>query len=207
MPVPPVAILYTTCNDFDPVAFATCLSQSYPTFEVLVCDDSDQPDQVREGVRRVLSETGIHPPVTILRRFDRRGFKAGNMNNALRLHGDRFKHFAVSDADEMLPDNFLEACVSKISTQPDLGFVQCAHAARAADASPFAMKHGVAIAGHWRHFVPARERFGLLPFYGHGALICTDAWRAVGGFPEIVSEDLALTVLLRRAGLPGNVPS
>jgi cellulose synthase/poly-beta-1,6-N-acetylglucosamine synthase-like glycosyltransferase len=119
------------------------------------------------------------------------------------LHGDRFAYFAVADADEILPSEFLSICVSRLSQRPGVGFAQCAHAARESGASEFAARHGLAIAGHWRHFVPAREWYGLLPFYGHGAVIRMDAWREVGGFPEIVSEDMALTIQLRRAGFHG----
>ena len=39
--------------------------------------------------------------------------------------------------------------------------------------------------------------------YGHGALLRRGALKAVGGFPEIVSEDIALTLRLRRLGIGG----
>ena len=50
----------------------------------------------------------------LARRITRRGFKAGNMNNALALHGGHFAYFAVADADEMLPAEFLSVCISRM---------------------------------------------------------------------------------------------
>jgi cellulose synthase/poly-beta-1,6-N-acetylglucosamine synthase-like glycosyltransferase len=200
---PAVAILYTTCNDFDTTAFATCLRQSYDNYEVLVCDDGNESEKIDKEIKEVLKKAGHHPQVTIVRRSNRRGFKAGNMNNTLKIHGDRFKYFAVADADEILPENFLSQCISRMCQDPNICFAQCAHAARICGATEFAAKHSIAIAGHWRHFVPARQHFGLMPFYGHGAVIRMEAWRRVGGFPEIVSEDIALTVLFYREGYRG----
>ena len=37
----------------------------------------------------------------------------------------------------------------------------------------------------------------------HGALLSVQAWREVGGFPEIVTEDLAFSMRLRVAGWRG----
>jgi cellulose synthase/poly-beta-1,6-N-acetylglucosamine synthase-like glycosyltransferase len=200
---PRAVILYTTCNDFDPVAFKTCLSQSYDNYEVLVCDDSDKAEYVYESVNSILADMVNHPPVTIVHRTDRTGFKAGNMNNALKAHGNRFQYFAVADADEILPTSFLSKCISLMVQDPDIGFAQCAHSARSTGATDFASRHSIAIAGHWRHFVPVREHYGFLSFYGHGAVIRTEAWRKAGGFPEIVSEDLAFTFILREKGYRG----
>ena len=40
-------------------------------------------------------------------------------------------------------------------------------------------------------------------FHGHGALIRMSAWRAVGGFPEVVAEDLAFSTRMRECGYYG----
>jgi membrane glycosyltransferase len=40
-------------------------------------------------------------------------------------------------------------------------------------------------------------------FYGHGALIRRDVWEKAGGFPEIVSEDLAFSTRIRQMGYRG----
>jgi len=40
-------------------------------------------------------------------------------------------------------------------------------------------------------------------FYGHGALISTKVWEAIGGFPEIVTEDLAFSARVREYGYYG----
>jgi cellulose synthase/poly-beta-1,6-N-acetylglucosamine synthase-like glycosyltransferase len=170
---------------------------------VLVCDDGNNPENLDKSVKNILQAARNHPPVAILHRPKREGFKAGNINNALRLHGRRFEFFAVADADEILPEDFLSQCVSRMSLDQTVGFAQCAHVSRTLGATEFATKHNIAVAGHWRHFVPARESYGLLPFYGHGAVVRMKAWQQVGGFPEIVSEDLGLTFLLYQQGYRG----
>jgi hypothetical protein len=56
---------------------------------------------------------------------------------------------------------------------------------------------------HYRYYVRPRAQSGFLMFYGHGALLRTEAWHAVGGFPEIATEDLAFTARLRECGFRG----
>jgi hypothetical protein len=43
----------------------------------------------------------------------------------------------------------------------------------------------------------------MVVFYGHGAVIRRDVWDQVGGFPEIVSEDLAFATRIRQYGYRG----
>src|SRR5690606_39555705 len=46
----------------------------------------------------------------------------------------------------------------------------------------------------------ARAVLGLVDFFGRGAMLDVAALREVGGFPEVVMEDTALTVELERRG-------
>jgi len=62
---------------------------------------------------------------------------------------------------------------------------------------------GIGIDIHWKWYQPLRNKYGFVMFLGHGALIRRSAWAVVGGFPEIVSEDLAFAIALRERGYHG----
>ena len=95
---PPVAVLYTTCNDFVEASAASCLAQDYPAFTVYLLDDSCDP----AWRARVDAFAAAHPGrARVIRRGDRRGFKAGNLNHALARLDEPL--FALADADELLP--------------------------------------------------------------------------------------------------------
>jgi len=51
--------------------------------------------------------------------------------------------------------------------------------------------------------MPQRNRYGFVMFLGHGAVIRKSAWEWAGGFPEIVSEDLAFATRIREHGYRG----
>ena len=80
---PDVAILYTTCNDFLESSVISCLHQDYSNYKVYILDDSNDPDYIEtiDSFGRKHSER-----VQIIRRKDREGFKAGNMNHALEQY-------------------------------------------------------------------------------------------------------------------------
>ena len=56
---------------------------------------------------------------------------------------------------------------------------------------------------HWKWYQALRNKFGFVMFLGHGAILRTRCWHKVGGFPELVSEDLAYAIALREHGYHG----
>ncbi|MBK6781199.1 MAG: hypothetical protein IPG75_16920 [Gemmatimonadetes bacterium] len=58
---------------------------------------------------------------------------------------------------------------------------------------------------HWRWYHPLRNRYGFVMLLGHGAVVRREVWEEVGGFPEIVSEDLAFSLRARQHGWHGGV--
>ena len=67
----------------------------------------------------------------------------------------------------------------------------------------YGQQTGDAVDPHWNYFLPARNWFGFVYSYGHGVLLRTQALITVGGFPEVLSEDIALSTRLREAGYQG----
>lgn len=197
---PPVAVLYTTCNDFVEQSALSCVRQDYPDFTVYVLDDSSDP-LFRARVDRFAA---AHPDrVRVVRRGDRRGFKAGNLNHALG-RAAREPLFALADADEILPQDFLARTVPLLLAEERRGFVQASHRCNPETGGSFARALGPGIDTHWRWYQPLRNRFGFVMLLGHGALVRRAAWEEVGGFPEIVSEDLGFALRLREKGWRGH---
>lgn len=193
-----VAILYTTCDDFCREACETLICQDYPHCDVFVLDDSSTT-----GSRTIDAWIEKHnPQVRVVRRSDRCGHKAGNLNNWLDLHGDprRYPFVLVVDADEKLPRAFVKDLLGDLREED--AFVQACHKGTAQLETFFQRVLHPQVESIWRYSVPAR----LIPTaLGHGVLYRTDALRAVGGFPEMVSEDLALTIRFAEQGKFGRI--
>ncbi len=200
VPAPAVAILYTTCNDFVERSAESCVAQSYPAFTVYLLDDGTEP----EHRARVDAFAARHPErVRVVRRESRRGYKAGNLNHALRTAAIAEPLFALVDADEVLPPDFLQRMVPRLLVDDACGFVQANHRCIASRPGTLADAMGVGIDIHWRWYQPLRNRYGFVMLLGHGALLRRAAWEEAGGFPEIVSEDLGFALRVREHGWRG----
>jgi cellulose synthase/poly-beta-1,6-N-acetylglucosamine synthase-like glycosyltransferase len=197
---PPVALLYTTCNDFVEQSLLSCLRQDYANFKLYILDDSSDPDYKRQ-VDRFAAR---HPEqVRVVRRADRRGFKAGNLNHGLTRAAITEPYFALVDADEILPRNFLSRLVPRMLAEPQCGFIQANHKSNPVNESKLARAMGPGIDSHWKWYQPLRNRYGFVMLLGHGALVRRQAWVEAGGFPELVSEDLAFALACREQGWHG----
>ena len=121
---PAVAILYTTYNDFIEESVVSCVNQDYPNFTVYILDDSTHA----EYQAKVDAFASQYPErVKVIRRSDRVAFKAGNMNHGLRHFATEEPYFAIADADEILPADFLTKLVPVMEADPKCGFVQANH--------------------------------------------------------------------------------
>lgn len=197
---PPVAVLYTTCNDFVEESAASCVAQDYPDFVVYLLDDSTEPEY-RARVDAFVARHGAR--VRLVRRGSRTGYKAGNLNHALTHVATREPLFALVDADEVLPPDFLTRMVPLLLADESRGFVQANHQCTPREPGSLAHAMGVGIDIHWRWYQPLRNRYGFVMLLGHGAVLRRSAWEAIGGFPEIVSEDLAFALRIRERGWRG----
>lgn len=199
------AILYLTCDDFQAHACASCLQQNYPRelFRVLICDDSSTTEY-KQLIDRFVLDHGLIEP---LRRNSREGYKAGNLNHALRnsvLNEEEW--VVIADADQVFPDDFLTRLAGIVWNLPkEVAFVQGGH-------DPFHEKDGgtlfqeilgTEIPMFYDRDLGVRGQFGFVPFLGHGAAVRKKAWEQVGGFREVVSEDYAFSLQVSGAGLTG----
>jgi cellulose synthase/poly-beta-1,6-N-acetylglucosamine synthase-like glycosyltransferase len=195
---PPVALLYTTCNDFAEESVLSCVNQIYPAYTVYLLDDSSN----EESKKQVDEFASRYPAlVKVIRRSSRHAFKAGNLNHALNLINE--KYFAIADADEILPTDFLAKTVPVLEADENCGFVQANHRANPDNKSKLSRSLGAGIDIHWKWYQPLRNDYGFVMFLGHGAVLRRECWEKIGGFPEIVSEDLGFAIRARELGYRG----
>lgn len=122
--LPAVSVLLPVYNEslvVERLIDAVC-SFDYPVekLEVLVLDDST--DETTElAAARVAAHAARGLRISLLRRPDRTGYKAGNLRNGIRVAKGEF--LAIFDADFIPPENFLLKTIPCFS-DPNIGFLQ-----------------------------------------------------------------------------------
>ena len=194
--VPPgnITYMYLTYNDFSMDSFQTLMKAARPEDMVFIVDDSTDPES-RWQVDRAAELYRCR----VIRRGTRSGFKAGAINNAMRIVNTEF--VSIIDADETVPDNFAQSALPYF-TEDDVAFVQVSHHSCNRSTS-WERNMGYGVDLHWKIYQPYRNRYGVVNFLGHGAIMRVDSVREVGGFPEMVAEDIALTSELYIRGKRG----
>lgn len=193
-----VAILYTTCDDFDPYACQSCLKQTHSNTRLVICDDSSE-----ESEKRAIDNWARQndPSIKIVRRPDRKGFKAGNLNYAIENFVTE-EYVVVCDADEVIPFDFVDSLLPHFYNE-NIGFVQARHRSRAFPKTWFERVLGPSIDIFYEWCLPWRNRYGFVACFGHGFIMKRKVWKLVGGFPEIVSEDIGFAVRALAIGFQG----
>ena len=198
-PIGKVALLYLTCNDFNPSACLTLLDQEGIEFDVFVLDDSTEISE-----KKRIDDWAVIRGIRVIRRSSRAGYKGGNVNYWLAHLGDPavYPYVLLVDADEHIPVDFTQRLLECL-TSGQYAFAQGCHLGTAELCTPFQVLLHPQVECEWLHQVPARNLSGTPPMLGHGVLLRTESLIAVGGFPNLVSEDLGLTILLAEKGLTG----
>ncbi|MFH1777332.1 MAG: glycosyltransferase [Candidatus Omnitrophota bacterium] len=197
---PPVALLYVTYNDFRADAVLSCINQDYDNSHAFILDDSTDS----KYINNIDKFAGKYAKkVTVIRREKREAFKAGNINHALKLIAVQYDYFAISDSDSILPPDFISKLLPYFSINKKIGFVQAMNKINPDQKSYLAKAMGFNLELHYKRYILPREKYGFVMFHGHGALIRTNVWQEVDGFPEIVSEDLGFSTRMRKNGYTG----
>ena len=199
---PSVVIFYLTCDDFSTECCASCFEQDYQTAKLYICDDSTK----EESKQKVDFFYSQHPESTLIRREERIGFKAGNINNAIRSLKTEVDWVLLVDADQTLPKNYLSNLIRYLPENTNtIAFVQGAHkATEPPDNSFFQQAFAPEVAFFYSRDLSARPKYGFIPLLGHGAIINRTAWGQVGGIPEVVSEDFGFAMQCLSKGLRGH---
>ncbi len=192
-----VLLLYCTCNDFDEESLVRSMRQNYKNFETVILDDSSQ-----EEYRRAIDRFAAEYDVRVVRRQDRNGFKAGNINHFLQSEDAKncgYRYAVILDSDEIIPSNFITECLKYFVTYDNVGIVQANHVATR-NRNFFMKLFHIGVNSHWPTYQTMKNRYGFSSMLGHGAMIRRDCYEAAGGFPNLVAEDLCLSIELRNIG-------
>jgi cellulose synthase/poly-beta-1,6-N-acetylglucosamine synthase-like glycosyltransferase len=167
--------------------------------EIQVLDDST--DETRALVRRKvesLREGGLD--VVYIHRVDRTGYKAGALDNGLKVAKGEL--VAIFDADFLPQQDFLRAVVPHFMADPKVGMVQArwGHLNRAH--SMLTRVQALMLDGH--HLVENRARMAagwLFNFSGTGGMWRKEAIAGAGGWQhDTLTEDLDLSYRAQLAG-------
>lgn len=176
-------------------------AMAYPRHRVQVLDDST--DGTKEIVdAAVLRWRARGVQIDVVRRPDRRGFKAGALGVGLEL--SEHPYVAVFDADFVPPRDFLRRAVPLLEADSKLACLQGRWAHLNAEESWITKAQSVGIDGHFAIEQGARAWNGLLMNFNGTAGI----WRkaaiedpAVGGWSaDTLTEDLDLSYRAQLAG-------
>ena len=188
---PKIAILYTTCDDFNSESCQSCCDQVNSDIQVYICDDS----QTTKYKKQVDEFCDKYPSCQLVRRNSLKGFKAGNLNHTIQYKVTE-EWILLVDADQYLPKDYLVNLTKYIPEEDTrVAFIQSANDASSfRPTSHFQKMLEPEIAMFYKRSLSVRQRFGFVPMLGHGALVRRSSWEDVGGFPEIVSEDFAFAL-------------
>lgn len=187
-----VVAVYCTYNDFNAASLEACMHQDYPNTSYVILDDSTDPEYIRT-IDNFAKEKGIE----VVRRTDRSGFKAGNLNHYLQKAD--FDYFVILDSDEMIPDNFITRSLDYFAHYDNVGIVQANHVATR-NRNKFMRLFAIGVDSHWPTYQTVKHYHGFLSLLGHGALISRECYEAAGGFPHLVAEDLCMSIEARNKG-------
>jgi len=187
-----VVAVYCTYNDFSADSLAACMHQDYPNVEFVILDDSTE----QEYKERIDQFAEVHD-VKVVRRTDKSGFKAGNLNNYLSKADYDF--FIILDSDEVIPTNFVTRSLDYFAEYPNAGIVQANHVATR-NRNRFMRIFAIGVDSHWPTYQTVKHHHGFLSLLGHGAMISHECYTAAGGFPHLVAEDLCMSIEARNKG-------
>ncbi len=189
-----VLLVYCTCNDFEEKALSYSITQDYKNYDIVILDDSSD----KEYIERV-DKFALKNNIKVVRRKNRIGFKAGNINNYLLSNECKekgYKYFVILDSDEIVPNNFIVECLKYFKHFDNVGVVQCTHIA--SNNRNFFMKlFHIGVNSHWNCYQTMKNKYGFSSLLGHGAMVEYESYVKVNGFPEMVAEDLCLSIEMK----------
>jgi cellulose synthase/poly-beta-1,6-N-acetylglucosamine synthase-like glycosyltransferase len=167
-------------------------------YVVQLVDDSTDPNLVTR-LHALCDEMGVR----FQHRPERRGFKGGALNDALKAIEPAPDLVAIVDSDYVVDPEFLRIAVQPFKDS-GVGFVQAPQAYRNALSGTFARWYALADAYFYQVIQPVRARVQSLIFCGTMGLVRVAALRSAGGWSEIcVTEDAELSLRMLSKGWRG----
>lgn len=196
---PAVAVLLCVRDDWMEGPAQSCLRAMGPADRLFICDDSQSPAS-RRGVADFAAEHSERS--VVVRRSSLDGFKAGNLNHCLESAVGAFTYFMVVDHDnDIHPDSIFHA-VDRLESQPSLSFLQFTHREQRETNDLFAREMSASVRVVW-WLQSVRADYGLPICFGHSVVFRRSDVELVGRFPDLITEDLAITLRLLKHGQLG----
>ena len=183
---------------------AAALDWPRDRLELQVLDDSDdETSAIVDRVAAGLAAAGT--PIVVLRRADRRGYKAGNLAHGLS-HA-RGELILVLDADFRPAPDLLRALHAALAADPSLAFAQARWSYRNREASPLTRLQAAILDGLFTvEQARLSARGAPVQFNGSGGLWRRAAIDRAGGWrvdEHALTEDLDLSFRAHELGLRG----
>ena len=198
--LPRVAFHYACFNEppeivYDALSRFKDLDYPKDRYLVMVLDDSTD-----ESLRRPVEDFCREHGFVYIHRKDRRGFKAGALNNALQHTPADVEIISVIDADYHVEPEYLRETVGYF-IDPELGFLQTPQDYRNIHQSFLTRQYYFADGFFYRAIMPSRNEANAISFCGTMGLVRRKALEAVGGWAEDhVTEDAELSVRILNGG-------
>lgn len=175
-------------------------AMDYPSsrHEIQVLDDStDETIHYVDSTVDQLRKQGIN--ISIIRRNDRTGFKAGALQNGLNFTNAEF--VAIFDADFVPPKDFLKKAMAFFNNRPNLGLVQGRWTHLNKNASLITRVTAMGIDGHFMIEQAARSWNSLfMNFNGTAGVFRRKAIESCGGWQhDTLTEDMDLSYRMQLA--------
>ena len=163
-----ILMAYCTCNDFDGESLRKSIKQSYKNFDVVILDDSTS-----EEYKEKVNEFALAHGIKVVRRPNRDGFKAGNINNCFfskECQEEGYGFYVILDSDEVLPENYLYESLKYFYAYDNIGLVQANHISDR-NRNFFMKLFHVGVNSHWPTYQTMKHFYGFSTMLGHGAMI------------------------------------
>lgn len=175
-------------------AIAAACALDWPRLAIDVLDDST--DATREQIDRLVAERRRQgDDIRVLRRADRRGFKAGNLAHGLSQLAAGCEFVAIFDADFVPPPDFLRRLMPVLLTDAEAGFVQSRWGYLNEQQNLLTRVQALILDGLMLVEQPYLDAHALpLQWNGTSGIFRTQALRAAGGWlgdsSSVLTEDL-----------------
>lgn len=195
--LPPVAVFVCSFNEPVDVLRPTlqaAVSMVYEQKRVYLVDDSTAPGKV-EGLASLCQEVGA----VFLHRPQRRGFKAGALNDALKVTHEPL--LLLLDSDQRPVPSFLNDTVPRVLADPKSSFLQTPQVYGNIGESLVAFSAEVQQAPFYDFGCAGKDTVNAVFFLGTNVVLRRTAVEAAGGFAEdTVTEDFVTSYRLHRKG-------
>lgn len=110
-----------------------------------------------------------------------------------------YDYFVILDSDEIIPKYYIGRSLDYFARNKNIGIVQANHIA-SRNRNDFMNMFARGVDSHWPTYQMAKHSSGFLSLLGHGAMVSKECYKAVGGFPMVVAEDLCFSIEARSKG-------